>query len=60
MEEKKNTRLAGWMVLGLIGIGICGLFAGFLSFINEYNYVGTGLCLIASAQAFGMVLRAYL
>jgi len=58
--QEKNKTLAGWMVLGLIVVGIFGLFAGFLSFINEYNYLGTGLCLIASALAFGTVLRSYL
>ena len=47
------------MVLALIVIGLLGLFTGILSFINEYNYVGTGLCLIASALSFGTVLKMY-
>lgn len=59
MEEKKNKALAGCLVLGLIVVGLFGLFAGFLSFINEYDYVGTGLCLIAAALAFGKVLESY-
>ena len=57
--EQRNKALAGWMIFGLILVGIFGLFAGLLSFINEYNYLGTGLCLIASALAFGKVLEAY-
>jgi hypothetical protein len=59
MDEKKRNALAGWMILGLILVGLFGLFAGFLSLINEYDYIGTGLCLIASALAFGKVLKAY-
>jgi hypothetical protein len=59
MDKKKRNALAGWMILGLILVGLFGLFAGFLSLINEYDYIGTGLCLIASALAFGKVLKAY-
>jgi hypothetical protein len=59
MEEKRNKPLAGWMVLGLIVVGLFGIFAGLLSFLNEYDYVGTGLCLIASALAFGKVLESF-
>jgi uncharacterized membrane-anchored protein len=59
MDKQQNNALAGWMVIALIVIGLLGLFTGFLSFINEYNYIGTGLCLIASALAFGTVLKMY-
>ena len=59
MEKNKNKTVAGLMILGLIVIGAFGLFAGVLSMFNEYNYLGTGLCLIASALAFGAVLKSY-
>lgn len=59
MEEKNNKAVAGLMILGLIVIGVFGLFAGVLSLFNEYNYIGTGLCLIASVLAFGAVLKSY-
>ena len=59
MDEKNSNKLVGWMVLGLIFVGIFGLVGGIFSFINEYDYVGTGLCLIASALAFGNMLKAY-
>ena len=59
MKESKSTALAGWMMIGLIVVGVFGLFTAFLSFINEYDYVGTGLCLLASAFAFSSVLKAY-
>lgn len=59
MDERNAKTLAGWMIIGLIFVGIFGLVAGLFSFINEYDYVGTGLCLIASALAFGRVLKAF-
>ena len=59
MEEDKNRGLAGLMIFGLIVIGVFGVFAGLLSLFNEYNYIGTGLCLIASVLAFGAVLKSY-
>lgn len=59
MDKKQTTALAGWMILALILTGLLGLFTGFLSFTNDYNYIGTGLCLIASALAFGTVLKMF-
>ncbi len=59
MEENKNKTMAGCLVVGLIAIGVFGVFAGVLSLFNEYNYLGTGLCLIASALAFGAALKYY-
>ena len=59
MNSEKNQRMAGFMIIGLIVVGLFGLFAGLLSMVNEYNYLGTGLCLIASALAFGAILKAY-
>lgn len=59
MDEKKPKLLAGWMMIGLIVIGILAIFGALLSLINEYDYVGMGLCLLAAAYAFGAVVNAY-
>lgn len=60
MNENKINALVGWMIFSLIAIGVLGLFAAFLAFANEFDYIGVGLCLLASAYAFGSVLKAYL
>ena len=57
--ESRNKTVAGWMMLFLIAIGLLGIFTALLSFLNEYNYIGTGLCLLAAAYAFSSVLKAY-
>ena len=59
MNMNNSKNVAGWMMIGLIAVGIFGLFAAVLSFVNEYNYVGTGLCLFASAYSFSSVLKAF-
>ena len=56
--ENRNKPLSGMMIFALIGIGIIGIFTALLSFLNEFNYVGTGLCLLAAAYAFNAVLKA--
>ena len=56
---KNNKVLAGWMILGLIIVGIFGLIAAFFSFVNEFNYVGVGVCLFAAAYAFSRVLKTF-
>ena len=59
MEVNKTKTTARCLVLGLIVVGVFGLLAGALSLFNEYNYLGTGLCLIASALAFGAALKSF-
>jgi hypothetical protein len=58
MDNRSKT-MPGLMVIGLILIGVLGIFTALLSFLNEYNYVGTGLCLLVAAYAFSSVLKAY-
>jgi hypothetical protein len=46
-EEKRSTALPGFAGIGLILTGIAGIILAFLG--------GGGLCLLASAFAFGIV-----
>jgi len=59
MSENKPRLLAGWMMIGLIVVGILGILGAFLSLLFENDYIGMGLCLLAAAYAFGSVLNAY-
>ena len=58
MNEKRYGVWAGLSVLGGFVVGVFGLFAAMLSLFNEYDYVGVGLCLLASAFAFGLLANA--
>jgi len=44
--------------LGGFIIGIIAFLAGLLAVFNEYDYVGAGLCFLASAFAFGLLANA--
>ena len=57
--EKTSRKIAGWMIIGLIVVGILGVLATFLSILNQYDYIGAGLCLLAAGYAFSAVLKAY-
>jgi hypothetical protein len=59
MSLNNEKNIAGWMIIGLIAVGIFGFIAAVLSFVNEYDHVGTGICLFASAYLFGSVLKAF-
>lgn len=54
----KGEQFGGLIILGSGLTGLFGLVGAFFSWVNEYDYVGMGLCLIASALAFGMAARA--
>jgi F0F1-type ATP synthase membrane subunit c/vacuolar-type H+-ATPase subunit K len=58
MDERRYAAWAGLSVIGGFIVGIAGFFAGILSLFNEYNYVGVGLCFLASAFAFGLLANA--
>lgn len=57
--EKTSRTIAGWMMIGLIVIGILGILAAVLGMLSDLNFLGVGLCLLAAAYAFGSVLKAY-
>ena len=59
MDENRNaSRTAGLSVIGGLIIGVVAFFAGILSVFNEFDYVGAGLCFLASAFAFGLLANA--
>jgi len=58
MDEKRSPVWAGLSVLGGFIIGIIAFLAGLLAVFNEYDYVGAGLCFLASAFAFGLLANA--
>ena len=60
MDENRNGVWAGLSVLGGFIVGVFGLLASLLALFNEYDYVGVGLCLLASAVAFGLLANAIL
>jgi hypothetical protein len=60
MDEKRYGVSVGLSILGGFLVGIFGLFAAFLSLVNEYDYIGVGVCLLASAFAFGLLTNAFL
>ena len=47
--------LAGFGIFAGFFIGIVAFLAGILAVFNEYDYVGAGLCFLASAFAFGLI-----
>jgi hypothetical protein len=59
MEKNRSaSRAAGLSVIGGFIVGIVAFLAGLLSVFNEFNYVGAGLCFLASAFAFGLLANA--
>lgn len=58
MEQTSRT-IAGWMMIGLIVIGILGILAAILAMLSDLNFIGAGLCLLAAAYALSAVLKAY-
>jgi hypothetical protein len=58
MDERRHAGWAGLSVLGGTLVGIASFFAGILSVINDYDYVGAGLCFLASGFAFGLLANA--
>ena len=58
MNENRTPVSAGLSILGGFVIGTIALLAGLLAVFNEYDYIGAGLCFLASALAFGMLANA--
>ena len=58
MDENRSPVWAGLSVLGGFVIGIIALLAGLLAVFNEFDYIGAGLCFLASAIAFGLLENA--
>ena len=58
MDEKRAERWAGLSVMGGYTVGVVGIFSGVFSIFNENDFVGAGLCFLASALAFGLIANA--
>ena len=59
MDQNKSQRFAGWMMVGLTVTGTFGIIAALFAWLNEFDYIGVGICLLAAAYAFNGVLKAY-
>lgn len=60
MAERRSSAWAGILILGGFVVGIVALLAGLLAVLNEYDYVGAGLCFLASALAFSLSANSIL
>ena len=58
MAGKSNPVWAGLIVIGGFIVGIVAFLAGLLAVFNEFNYIGAGLCFLASAIAFGLLANS--
>jgi hypothetical protein len=56
--RNQSSILAGLIVIAGSIVGIAAFLAAVLAVFNEYDYVGAGLCLLASAFAFGLLANA--
>lgn len=57
-DPPSGEAFAGIITLALAGVGILSAFLGFLAVVNETDYVGGGLCLLAAAYALGQLVNA--
>lgn len=57
-KSSQVSTIAGYSVIGSFAVGIAALFFALLAVLNEYDYIGAGLCLLAAATAFGHVMNA--
>jgi hypothetical protein len=58
MADKPTPVWAGLSVIGGFIVGIIAFLAGLLAILNEFNYIGAGLCFLASALAFGLLANS--
>ncbi len=58
MAEKRVPIWAGLSVIGGFLVGIIAFLAGILAVFNEFNYIGAGLCFMASGLAFGLLANS--
>ena len=58
MSEKPAPVWAGLSVIGGFIVGTVAFLIGLLAVLNEYNYIGAGLCFLAAAFAFGLLANS--
>lgn len=62
-EKRSGTGYVGWAAYGLFTIGTASALVAVLALVNtrhEPDFLGAGLCLIASALGFGLLLNGML
>ncbi len=57
---KATSAIVALSILGAAAVGVFGFFAAILALFNDFDYVGTGLLLLAAAVAFGLLTNALL
>jgi hypothetical protein len=60
MQQKNSPMWAGLTIIAGFVVGIAAFLAGILAVFNEYDYVGAGLCFLASAIVFGFLANSIL
>lgn len=55
MKDGNSPVASGLSVIAGFIVGFVALLAGILAVLNEYDYIGAGLCFIAAALAFGLI-----
>ena len=58
-SEKPGSGLVGFAAIATCVIGVGAVIAAIAAF-SESEFVGVGVCLIASALSFGLMLNAFL
>ncbi len=56
--QNNSPMWAGLSIIAGFLVGIAAFLAGILAVFNEYDYVGAGLCFLASALVFGLLANA--
>lgn len=60
MQKNNPSMWAGLSVISGFIVGFLALIAAILAVLNEYDYIGAGLCFLAAALAFGFLANATL
>ncbi len=58
MGKKRSSSALGLSIISGFIIGIFGFLGALFAIFNTNDYTGAGLCLIASALAFGLLANA--
>jgi hypothetical protein len=56
--QDRTTSFPGLAALGCIVAGAAALITGFIAALDKSDFAGAGLCLLASACAFGFLANA--
>ena len=57
-QSSQASIMAGYSVIGLFVVGIAALVVALLAVVNETDFIGAGLCLLAASTAFGHLVNA--